>query len=160
MPSIFYVPPKFCCVLNVFIKTYNNKKTCSPQMHISSPNLKAWLRACRRVGRNGHLTHPWKLGLRTKNIWKSEVSILIPIKWFKCVFPDMAVDLRYVCQVMQWGNECWLRWDTLFYTLWKKARSESVAMLPLPQIWKICYNVRFGLWPMCLSEYFNQATLM
>jgi len=34
----------------------------------------------------------------------------------------------------------------------KRSRGEAVAMLPLPQVWKIHYSVRFWVWPACLSE--------
>jgi len=46
---------------------------------------------------------------------------------------------------------------TRCFVLCERSRSESVAMLPLPQVWKIHYNVRLRVWPMCLSEYLYQG---
>ena len=57
------------------------------------------------------------------------------------------------------ARQCMLIMVTPVVLYFVKRRSDPVAMHPLPQIWKIHYNVRSWEWPMGLSEYLIKLRL-
>jgi len=67
--TIFLCLANFVLSLKVLLKLIIIKNLSPLKISFSPPNLKTWLRACRGDW-NGHLSHPWILGLRTKNILK------------------------------------------------------------------------------------------